>query len=64
MGFIKRGFIWDIPILMFAYVPFGGPTLDASFAVGRRLHTASLAAETEQNRTDAVYLEDHTLLLF
>ena len=25
MGFIIRGFIWDIPILIFAYVLFGGP---------------------------------------
>ena len=25
MGFILRGFVWDIPILMFAYVPFLGP---------------------------------------
>ena len=27
MGFIIRGFIWDIPILIFAYVLFGGPSL-------------------------------------
>ena len=26
LGFIMRGFIWDIPILIFAYVLFGGPT--------------------------------------
>ena len=25
MGFIIRGVLWDIPILIFAYVPFGGP---------------------------------------
>ena len=25
MGFIIRGFIWDIPILIFAYVLFCGP---------------------------------------
>ena len=25
MGFIIRGFIWDIPILTFAYVLFLGP---------------------------------------
>ena len=25
MGFIIRGFIWDIPILIFAYVLFWGP---------------------------------------
>ena len=25
MGFIIRGSIWDIPILIFAYVLFGGP---------------------------------------
>ena len=24
MGFIRRGFIWDIPILIFAYVLFSG----------------------------------------
>ena len=27
MSFIVRGFIWDIPILIFAYVLFWGPTL-------------------------------------
>ena len=27
MGFIIRGFIWDIPILLFAYVLFRGPNL-------------------------------------
>ena len=26
MGFIIRGLIWDIPILIFAYVLFWGPT--------------------------------------
>ena len=26
MGFIIRGFIWDIPILIFAYVLFWGPS--------------------------------------
>ena len=33
MGFIIRGFIWDIrdiPILIFAYVLFSGPTLEYS----------------------------------
>ena len=25
LGFIIRGFVWDIPILIFAYVLFGGP---------------------------------------
>ena len=25
MGFIVRGLIWDIPILIFAYVLFWGP---------------------------------------
>ena len=25
MGFITRGFIWAIPIQIFAYVLFGGP---------------------------------------
>ena len=24
MGFMIRGFIWDIPVLIFAYVHFGG----------------------------------------
>ena len=28
MGFIIRGFIWDIPILIFAYVLFWGPKTD------------------------------------
>ena len=27
MGFIIRGFIWDIPILIFAYVLFWGPNI-------------------------------------
>ena len=27
MGFIRRGFIWDIPILIFAYVLFSGSQL-------------------------------------
>ena len=26
MGFLLRGFIWDIPILIFAYVLFWGPS--------------------------------------
>ena len=26
-GFFIRGFIWDIPILIFAYVLFWGPSL-------------------------------------
>ena len=30
MGFIIRGFIWDIPILIFAYVLLGGPTIGLS----------------------------------
>ena len=30
MGFIIRGFIWDIPILMFAYVLFLGPEFRVS----------------------------------
>ena len=25
LGFFIRGFIWDIPILIFAYVVLGGP---------------------------------------
>ena len=29
MGFIIRGFIWDIPILVFAYVLFWGPIIDS-----------------------------------
>ena len=29
MGFIIRGFIWDIPILIFAYVLFWGPIIEA-----------------------------------
>ena len=28
MGLIIRGFIWDIPILIFAYVLFWGPNLE------------------------------------
>ena len=32
MTFIIKGFIWDIPILIFAYVLFGGPV----FASGLR----------------------------
>ena len=27
LGFIVRGFIWDIPILIFAYVLFLGPSI-------------------------------------
>ena len=27
LGFMIRGFIWDIPILVFAYVVFLGPSL-------------------------------------
>ena len=27
MGFIIRGFVWDIPILIFAYVLFSGPNI-------------------------------------
>ena len=30
MGFIIREFIWDIPILIFAYVLFEGPILGSS----------------------------------
>ena len=29
LGFIIRGFIWDIPILIFAYVLFWGPNKDS-----------------------------------
>ena len=35
MGFIIRGFIWDIPILIFAYVLFWGPNKTASSFFGR-----------------------------
>ena len=30
LGFFIRGFIWDIPILIFAYVVFWGPIFLAS----------------------------------
>ena len=36
MGFIIRGFIWDIPILIFAYVLFGGPN---NYALPQELQT-------------------------
>ena len=39
MGFIIRGFIWDIPILIFAYVLFCGPikTKPQTLKQGNRL---------------------------
>ena len=37
MGFIIRGFIWDIPILIFAFVLFWGPIIGLSKGVSRHV---------------------------
>ena len=39
MGFIIRGVIWDIPILIFAYVLFWGPIWE--FCIGFRTFSTS-----------------------
>ena len=36
MGFIIRGVIWDVPILIFAYVLFWGPKNRVRFRVAKK----------------------------
>ena len=43
MGFIIRGFIWDIPILIFAYVLFWGPNINIPCILNLELRTQGQA---------------------